>query len=531
MSIQPQSTLKYLLPRRMSRLVIVMLSLLVSDLPFASAQPDGESNPIFALEETFIDVIDRTEGSLVSIARIRTDGVNRREVPLPLREQGRDELFSRELWDPNHPDFVPLEFGAGVIVTPPDRPDERYILTNYHLVAGGPVTDQADRAADCQIHLRFANRRSSDSPGMIRAADPRSDLAVVEIDFDELQISPRDLTPMTFPENPKFRKGQIVILLGNPYAIARDGSPSASWGILSNIARYPQPLGPLPLTEEERQRETIHHYGTLLTADARMPLGTSGGAWVNLKGEMIGLMTSMAALEGYESDSGYAIPMTNSVRRMVNSLIDGYEVEYGFLGVQPENYLPTEMAKLGIGAVQPSAAVAMRVYPNSPAAQGGMMRGDIILAVNDIPILNRNDLWREIGLLGPDTATEISIWREGARQQLKLSIKLGKWPVYDDEGVIATKSRIPRWRGVIVDHPTGRFKYVQWPFRYPMAVLVTDVLPGSPAAKAEIQPGDLITHVDQQPVQTPDEFAAALDQKNGEVELYFSNGRRVTLPP
>ncbi|MEX0726472.1 MAG: PDZ domain-containing protein, partial [Planctomycetaceae bacterium] len=523
MSAQPRIHSTILsLAQPLTRLVAGLLILTTASRP-ASAQPAAdESNPIFAIEQTFIDIIDKTENSLVSIARIRADGVNRREVPLPLREQGPDEAFSRELWDPDHPDFVPLEFGAGVIVAPPDRPDERYILTNYHVVAGGPVTGQPDRPAESQIHLRFSNRRSC--WGTIRAADPRSDLAVIDIDFDELQISPRDLTPLSFPENPKFRKGQIVILLGNPYAVARDGSASASWGILSNIARFPQPLGPLPLNEEERKRETIHHYGTLLMADARMPLGTSGGAWVNLKGEMIGLMTSMAALEGYESDSGYAIPMSNSIRRMVLSLLDGYEVEYGFLGVQPENYLPGEMAKLGIAALQPSAAVAMRVYPNSPAGQGGMMRGDIILSVNDVPILDRNDLWREIGLLGPDTSTEIAVWREGDRQQLKLSIKLGKWPVYDDEGVIATNARVPRWRGLIVDHPTGRFKYVQWPFRYPTAVLVTDVLAGSPAAKAEIQPGDLITRVNQQPVQTPAEFAAAIGDKNGEVQLYLADG-------
>ncbi|MFN0198250.1 MAG: trypsin-like peptidase domain-containing protein [Planctomycetaceae bacterium] len=486
-------------------------------------------NPIVAIEQTFIDVIDKCDDSIVSIARIQNDGMNRREVQIPMPERGPDELFSRELWDPSHPDFIPMEYGTGIIVAPTDRPDERYILTNYHVVEGGPISGKTDAPSEYQLYLRFANRRGC--RGTIRAADPRSDLAVIDIHFEELEIKPADLIPLSFPENPTFRKGQIVVLLGNPFAIARDGSASASWGILSNIARLPHPLGPLPLSDDERKKETIHHYGTLLQADARMPLGSSGGAWVNLRGELIGVMTSLAALAGYESNSGYAIPMNSSVRRIVDSLLSGYEVEYGFLGVQPENVLPAELKDQPLSHPQPSAAVAMRVYPNSPAAQGGMNRGDYILSVNRVPILDRNDLWREIGLLGPESQAEIVVWRPSTRQELQLLIKLGKWPVYDDEGLIATQSRIPRWRGLLVDHPTGRFKYVQWPFRYPAAVLITDVAADTPAATAELHAGDLITHVNQKPVQTPNEFRAAIEQQEGEIQLTLTDGRRITLMP
>src|SRR5207302_1902592 len=122
----------------------------------------------------------------------------------------------------------------------------------------------------------------------IIAADPRSDLAILSIDYAALGLKSSDLhaIPLRALSAP-LRKGQLVVALGNPYAIARDGSASASWGMISNIARRPAPV---------RQRETgvprsetIHQFGTLLQVDTRMELGTSGGALVNLRGELVGV--------------------------------------------------------------------------------------------------------------------------------------------------------------------------------------------------------------------------------------------------
>ena len=75
-------------------------------------------------------------------------------------------------------------------------------------------------------------------------------------------------------------------------------------------------------------------YGTLIQTDARLNLGTSGGALLNLKGEMIGLTTALAAMSGYEQAAGYAVPIDETFRRVVETLKQGREVEYGFLGVR-----------------------------------------------------------------------------------------------------------------------------------------------------------------------------------------------------
>src|SRR5262249_40067309 len=108
-------------------------------------------------------------------------------------------------------------------------------------------------------------------------------------------LSPRvPVRPLPLGEGEKVRKGQFVLSLANPFAAGfRDGSPSASWGIISNLRRR----APTQQKEEDRTK-TLHHYGTLLQTDARLHLGCSGGALIDLKGQLLGLTTALAALSG-----------------------------------------------------------------------------------------------------------------------------------------------------------------------------------------------------------------------------------------
>src|SRR4029079_13356173 len=108
---------------------------------------------------------------------------------------------------------------------------------------------------------------------------------------------------------------------------------SASWGIVSNLSRKD---GPWPPERDDRPgptRVTLHQLGTLIQTDARLNLGTSGGALVNLKGEMVGLTISLAATLCYEQAAGFAIPVDETFLRVVEALKQGNEVEYGFLGI------------------------------------------------------------------------------------------------------------------------------------------------------------------------------------------------------
>jgi serine protease Do len=318
-----------------------------------------------------------------------------------------------------------------------------------------------------------------------------------------------------------------VIALGNPYAIARDGSASASIGIVSNISRRPAVEGPVDGATDDDA--TIHEYGTLLQVDTRLNLGTSGGALLNLDGELVGITTALAALEGYEKSVGYAIPLDEGMRRVVSDLLDGYEAEYGFLGIAPQ---VEEQLRLP-GVAQPSAVRVNRVASDSPAFQSGLRSLDIILAINGRTVYDVADLMRIVGLQGPGAQTRLTVWRPEGDELLELVCLLGKWPVYDDTALLSTAQRFPDWRGLQVDYSTARKRFLPSdPLeRYRRAVVVTSVVPDSPAAQAGIRPGDFIREVDGVAVQTPAEFAAAVASRDGSVSLTRSTGDRVRIAP
>ena len=467
-----------------------------------------------ALEDAFVKVIERAEPSVVAIAR---DKVRARVADdfdeRPFRRQPRED---RSLANPN---YIPNEFGTGVVIAA-----NGLILTNYHVVRGGPTSDKKNGAAEQELYVRLSDRRGF--PATIFAADPRSDLAVLKIDVN-------GLTPIKLGNATQVRKGQLVVTLGNPYAIARDGSASASWGIVSNISR-PAHLDGDPRDDEYRKKETIHHLGTLLQLDTRLNLGTSGGPVLNLKGEMVGLTTSLAAIVGYEKSAGFAMPINDGTLRIIQTLIRGEEVEYGFLGIEPRDISQNgqEMENLPPPKRQRGAALVLNVFPNSPAGIGGLQQGDVILAMNNRPILSRIDLMREVGLQAPETEVKFKVWRQLPREIVDVDVPLGKWPVHDDEGIVATRRRYPMFRGLGVDYNTARFRHLPIQFRareFPRGVLITEVEAQSPAATAELQTGDFITQVNGQPVTSPRQFYDVVRNLSGDAQLNLEGNRRVTL--
>ncbi|GAB4150447.1 MAG: DegQ family serine endoprotease [Planctomycetaceae bacterium] len=474
------------------------------------------------LERAFTKAIARAEQSVVSIARVR-------RMP-PQRVVPENAFFPRINSDRDNPasvDFIPSEFGSGIIVAPLTGKNDRFILTNYHVVKGGPAVKQNAPDSKYRLYVRLANRRGYYAK--ILAADPRSDLAVLTIDYAALRLKPEELEPIQLATQEKFQKGQMVLALGNPYAQARDGSASVSWGIISNISRRPKPAGETP-DLATRKKETIHHYGTLLQVDTRLNLGTSGGALINLRGELIGITTSLAALDGYEKSVGYAVPMDRATRRVVQTLARGQAVEYGFLGVSPQDISPQEVDLLPKTHRRQFAAMAASVHPGAPGARAGLQTGDIILAVDDVPIRSKYELMREIGQQPPESKTKLKVWRQSIRRELELTAKLGKWPVLNHEEIIASNPRFPEWRGLTVDYPTGHYRYLQRPYRYHRAVLLTQLKNRTLVGNPRFTPGVFISHVNGIAVETPREFHSAVQELTGPVKLRLIGGETITVP-
>ena len=295
------------------------------------------------------------------------------------------------------------------------------ILTTYHVL--GDESDYYVTTADRKVYK-----------ATVKGADPRSDLAVLAIDA-------ADLTPITFGNAAELKKGQIVISLGNPYAIARDGQASAAWGIVSNLARKAPAT---PSESDPSGRPTLHHYGTLIQTDAKLNLGTSGGPLLNLKGEMVGLSVVLAATAGYEAAGGYAIPVDPTFRRAVETLKQGREVEYGFLGIQPTNLRPQEILA-GLHGMRVG-----QVVPGTPAARYGLKAGDIVTAVDDTPIYDADGLVLNVGKLPAEAVTRLSVLRGGSPRTIEVT--LSKYAVHGKKIVTAAD---PAWRGLRVDYPTA----------------------------------------------------------------------------
>jgi len=424
-----------------------------------------------ALENVITGVIARSEKSIVAIARVEPTGDDRQT--------------------PINPDFIPHDFGTGVVV---DRGG--LILTQYHLVQEGH--DHWVTTADRKIYK-----------AQPVAADPRSGLAV-------LRVPASDLVPMTLGDAAQVRKGQFVVALGNPFAIARDGQASASWGIIANIARK---AGPLPDQDGSLTRkDTLHHFGTLLQTDAKLNLGTSGGALLNLRGQMIGLTTNLAATAGYESSAGYAVPVDATFRRVVETLKQGREVEYGLLGIRTNHLEPSEV-RLGLRGMR-----VYTVYGGTPAARGEVQADDVITHVNGVEIFGPDGLMLEVGRLSPEEKAELTVVRQG--RVLKLKTELTKNYVPGKKLVTAPR---PQWRGIHVDYATAIRDFADRLIRREVdvdgCVVVTSVEPDSPAWKEGLRENMFISHVNGARVTTPQALFAAVSGKEGPVSL------QLTLPP
>src|SRR5579883_1358875 len=374
---------------------------LLSFTPVRAADPPSPLAQAAAIQDVMRKVIDAAEPSVVALvishnqgypevssaerARGTLGGYTSERLRLLGRSVERDRL---DLSDPrNIPDN---QYGSGVVLD-----ETGLILTNYHLIENAT-----------KIYVRGPGGGGSYAD--VHAADYRSDLAVLKLLSPVRGLSAAKLSEVRVVDESRGRKatvsrGMWVITLAHPFAAGfADGTPSASWGILSSVRRR------IPGYGTEDQRSSVAHlyqYGSLLQTDARLNLGCSGGALLNLEGEVIGLTSSVAAVSGSESGGGYAIPMTTNYRRIIETLKAGREVEYGFLGVVPG----------GMTQAPAPGLVITSVSYNTPAGLAGLQPNDVIQEIDGVPVRDPEDLFLNIGsaLAGTQIQLKVSQPRRG----------------------------------------------------------------------------------------------------------------------
>ena len=486
-------------PVRLSALVAVLTL-----VPAARAE-DKPSPELLALQKAVENAVADAEPSIACILVSRSENYRKlEEAPpadvtpgrlgrfdetakslrkLPVRDR---ERLVRTL-DLSKPGHVPECYGSGIVID-----ESGLVLTKAHVVRNAT-----------KIYVRFAGNRGSWAD--IHASDPRSDLAVLR-----LQDKVAGLKAVKFGDGGAVRKGQFVLLMANPFdAGFRDGSPSASWGLISNVRRrLPDPT----FNEKERHRHTLHLYPILLQLDTRLNLGCSGGGVFDLEGKLIGITTAQAALEGSETPGGFALPLDASVKRIIEVLRRGEEVEYGFLGVSVQAD--------GKGVVIASVAVG------SPAYRAGMSadRGDNthLVSIAGQPVRTTEDVFLLIGTQLAGTRVKVEV--EGA-DGIKRTHTAVLAKFYVEGQILASKQPAAR-RGLRVDYTStlnGRPSVPPWIRDIPEGVLIREVVPGSPADKVKLQVDKIITKINGTSVSTPAEFYREMDKVTGRARLTLMN--------
>ncbi len=405
--------------------------------------------------------------SVSSIQRIRpaTSGRNRQEIPDEFRRYFGDDFFDRFFQQqmPSRPrGFESQGLGSGVIVSP-----DGYILTNNHVI----------RNAD-EVNVTLSDKRTL--PAKVVGTDAKTDLAV-------LKIEATNLVPAPLGDSDAAEVGEWVLAIGSPFGLDQ----TVTAGIIS---------------AEGRQMD-LADYEDFIQTDAAINPGNSGGPLVNLQGEVIGINTAIASRTGGYMGVGFAIP-SNMVRQIQNALVSTGHVRRGQLGALIQD-LNQDLAQ-SFGYESTKGVLIGDVLEGSPAKKAGLKAGDIVVELNGRPVEDAQQLRNSVAATAPGTEVELSVFRDGKRQPLK--VKLGE--LEDREVTVSARgdesSQVDL--GVTVQTLTADLAASLNLDRQTTGVVVTDMEPGSLAARGGLQPQDVITSVNGTAVKNVQSFREVLDK-------------------
>lgn len=383
-----------------------------------------------------------------------------------------DDPFFRQFFGGRTPQAQPrsereTSLGSGVVVSP-----DGYIITNNHVVDG--ATD---------VKVSFANKE--EFPAKIIGTDKYTDIAV-------LKINQTGLTTLPFADSAHAQVGDVVLAIGEPFGLGQ----TVTMGIISAKGRAG--LG-------------IERFEDFIQTDAAINRGNSGGALIDVRGDLVGINTAILSGEtGGNQGIGFAIP-ANLARNIMNQIMKSGKVTRGFLGITPQELTP-EMAK-AFNMPNGHGVAISTVVPGSPASKAGLKVGDVITAVNGNSIEDVNSFRLEIAGFAPGTTVHLKINRAG--QSLDIPVTLSEFNLEaenngEGQGNLPSGGQKGALHGVSVQALTPDLRQqLQLPDTT-HGVVITDVDPDSSAAGAGLSQGDVILEVNRKPVNTVAEFNAAI---------------------
>ena len=353
--------------------------------------------------------------------------------------------------------------GSGVIIDA----DAGYILTNNHVIAD---------ADNIKVMLKDGHEYQATLIG----ADKSSDIALLQIKAD-------NLTAIEFADSDQLRVGDFTIAIGNPFGLGQ----TVTSGIVSALGRT------------GLQLENLENF---IQTDAAINSGNSGGALVNLDGELIGINTAILGPNGGNVGIGFAIP-ANMASNLVQQIIEHGEVRRGVLGVAGQE-LTADLAKALDLDVQYGAFVN-QVSDNSAAAQAGLQPGDIIIRVNNNKIRSFSELRARIGTLGAGKEITLGVIRDGREKTMTATLRAA------DNQLADARSLHPSLAGATLTNSADG-----------QGVTISKLAPRSIAAASGLLEGDIIIGVNKHQISNVAQLRKLLNQQQNTLALNIKRGKQ-----
>ncbi len=378
--------------------------------------------------------------------------------------------------------------GSGVIIDP-----SGIVLTNNHVVKG------ADK-----VEVQLPDGRVFEATDI--KTDPQTDLAVMRIESDE------PLPAAELGDSDKLDIGDWVIAIGNPFAL----ESTVSAGIISAKGRS--------LDKVSRAQ--------FLQTDAAINPGNSGGPLVNLDGQIIGINTAIFSQSGGYQGIGFAIPI-NLAKWVTPQLVESGSVKRAYLGISMISVTAENSEKFG---VEPNQGVVVDgVTEDSPADQAGLLRGDVIVSLDDHDIRTMPDLQRLVERLEWGSEHQVKILRSSKPKTVKVVIREMPKGYGEPRSLLvdsANSYRSPELGLTVMELNSALARMLG--YGNMSGVLINDVEIGGLAAQAGLQQGMVVSRVGDKPVSNVDEFKTEVEDASIEdgisILLHSPHGKKtVTL--
>ena len=430
-----------------------------------ASAPSVDSKDVASLEALNRERRVLVNSVIPSVVAIKTS------KKIAVRRQGALDPFEfyfrnhrQPLRNPRDEAVVQNSLGSGVIVT-----DEGHIITNNHVV------DQVD-----EIEVQLSDGRTKKA--RVVGADAQADLAVLKIDDPAVK-------PLKLADSDSVQAGDFVLAIGNPFGFEE----TVTDGIISSKGRPNRTDG----------------FGDLLQTNAAINPGNSGGPLINLRGEIVGINTAIISRSGGSQGIGFAIP-SNAVRNALESLLKQGRIIRGYLGIEANQPQAGQLNTNGEGVVVAS------VIPDSPAAQAQLQKGDVISKFNGHAVRSLPELRNLISQVELNKNVDLEVMRSGKSMKVTTAIK--EQPIdYQTTRVVPRQDQPQESpRPAEPDQSEGGLGSIQVSDLTPemarqldlpngvRGVVVTNVDPDSGAA--DLQKGDVIEELNQQPVSSVAEY-------------------------